>query len=238
RSPPSDAGSPPLDLQTAAKMPVATVLKRLGSTSEGLSGEQASARLEQFGPNALRSHGARPLMVLGRQLRNPLLILLVSAAVVSYFTGEETDAVIILAIIALSVGLGFINEYRSERAVQALHSQLRHKALTLRDGQASPIDVTELVPGDVVRLAVGDVVPADLRLIEAEGLECDESVLTGESQPAEKKLAPDLNPESPVALDSCAFMGTIVQSGSGAGVVVQTGARTQFGAIAMRLGER
>ncbi len=237
-SPPADAGPAPLDLQTAATVPVETALGRLGCTPEGLSSEEARARLEQVGPNALRSHGARPLQVLGRQLHNPLLILLATAAVVSYFTGEQTDAAIILAIIALSVGLGFINEYRSERAVQALHSQLRHTALTLRDGQARPIDVTELVPGDVVRLAVGDVVPADLRLIEAEGLECDESVLTGESQPAEKQLTPVVNPESPVALDACAFMGTIVQSGSGAGVVVQTGAGTQFGKIAMQLGER
>src|SRR5664279_5786892 len=131
-----------------------------------------------------------------RQLRNPLLVLLVAAAVTSAAVGERTSAVIILAIIGMSVGLGFVNEYRSELAVEALHSQLRHTALVIRDGEAGGVDVTELVPGDVVRLAVGDVVPADLRLLRAEGLECDEAVLTGESLPAEKRSEPVTAPES------------------------------------------
>jgi Mg2+-importing ATPase len=190
------------------------------------------------GGNVLRAHGARPLTVLLRQLRTPLLIVLVSAALASLFVGEATDAAIILAIVGLSVGLGFFNEYRSERAVEALHSQLRHSALALRDGQVTTVDVTDLVPGDVVRLGVGDVVPADLRLLEAAALECDEAVLTGESLPAEKQVAPIAPPEAPLELPSCAFMGTVVREGSGTGVVVQTGARTQFGAIAMRLGDR
>jgi P-type Mg2+ transporter len=227
-----------LELSSAATMPVDGVLARLVSAPEGLSGEEAARRLTAVGPNALRSHGARPLVVLARQLRNPLLILLVSAALTSFFVGERTDAVIIMAIICLSVGLGFVNEYRSEQAVEALHSQLRHAALTLRDGKAIAVDVTDLVPGDVVRLAVGDVVPADLRLMRADGLECDESVLTGESLPVEKQVEPVSAPESPLALGSCAFMGTIVRNGSGLAVVVRTGARTEFGAIAMRLGDR
>ena len=112
----------------------------------------------EIGPNALRSHGARPLTLLLRQVRNPLLALLVAAALTSFLVGERTSALIILLIICLSVGLGFFNEYRSARAVEALHSQLRHRALVLRDGRASAVDVTEIVPGDVVRLAVGDVV--------------------------------------------------------------------------------
>jgi P-type Mg2+ transporter len=213
-------------------------LSRLASTGGGLSTGEASARLDAVGANVLRSHGARPVAVLMRQLRNPLLILLVAAAVMSLFVGERTDAAIILAIIGLSVGLGFFNEYRSERAVEALHSQLRHTALALRDGQPGQIDVTELVPGDVVRLGVGDVVPADMRLLDVEGLECDEAVLTGESLPAEKDIEPIGAPESPLDLPSCAFMGTVVREGGGLGLVVETGAHTQFGAIAMRLGDR
>jgi P-type Mg2+ transporter len=172
------------------------------------------------------------------QLRNPLLILLVATAVMSAFVGDKTDATIILVIISMSVGLGFINEYRSARAVEELHSQLRHKALTLRDGKMVSVDVTTLVPGDVVQLSVGDVVPADLRLLRADRLECDESALTGESLPEEKQTSAVENPESPLALPSCAYMGTVVQGGSGLGVVVQTGRKTQFGAIAARLGER
>jgi Mg2+-importing ATPase len=100
------------------------------------------------------------------------------------------------------------------------------------------VDVTALVPGDVVRLAVGDVVPGGLRLLEANELECDEGVLTGESAPTGKNVAATTKPESPLDLPSCAFMGTVVRSGNGVGVVVQTGGRTTFGKIARRLGEQ
>ena len=227
-----------LVLASAAALSVDDVLAQLQSTAAGLSHDEVSARLAEVGANALRSHGARPLAVLARQLRNPLLILLVAAAVTSYAVGERTSALIILLIICMSVGLGFFNEYRSELAVEALHSQLRHTALVMRDGKPVAVDVTELVPGDVVRLAVGDVVPADLRLLRAEGLECDEAVLTGESLPAEKGSEPVSAPESSLDLASCAFMGTVVRDGSGLGVVVQTGGRTEFGAIALQLGER
>jgi Mg2+-importing ATPase len=219
-------------------MPAEGVLRALGTTDSGLSEAEAQRRLQQIGPNALRSHGARPFVVLMRQLRNPLLVLLVGAALVSAFVGERTGAFIILGISGLSVGLGFVNEYRSERAVEALHSQLRHLALALRDGRAVSVDVTELVPGDIVRLGVGDVVPADLRLMRADELECDEAMLTGESLPAEKQVESIVKPESGLDLGCCAFMGTVVRAGSGTGIVVSTGARTEFGAIAVKLGER
>ena len=118
--------------------------------------------------------------MLARQLRSYLLLLLLVAAVVSAVVGDRIEAGIIAAIVAMSVGLGFLNEYRSERAVQALHAQIRHLAFVERDGETVQVSVTDLVPGDVVHLRVGDVVPADLRLLEAHELECDESVLTGE----------------------------------------------------------
>ena len=122
-------GLNPLTLSAAAVLPAPDVLGHLQSSAVGLSSEQAGRRLQQVGPNALRSHGARPLAVLMRQLRNPLLMLLVAAALTSFVVGERTSALIILAIIGMSVGLGFFNEYRSELAVEALHSQLRHTAL-------------------------------------------------------------------------------------------------------------
>ena len=227
-----------LSLADAARLDDAAVLARLASSNHGLSTEAALARLREVGPNAIRSHGARAFDVLLRQVRSPLLILLVAAAATSFGVGERTDALIIFAIMTLSVGLGFLNEYRAERAVEALHSRIRHVAVTLRDGRAVPVNVTELVPGDLVRLDVGDVVPADLRLIEANGLECDEAVLTGEATPAEKQIALVAAAESPLALPSCAFMGTVVHAGTGRGVVVRTGGDTAFGAIAMRLGTR
>ena len=225
-------------LVVAASLSGDDVMVRLQCDRAGLSRAEAATRLTAIGANTLRTHGARPLEVLARQLRNPLLILLVAAALTSFAVGERTGALIILVIIALSVGLGFFNEYRSELAVEALHSKLRHTALVLRDGKPTAVDVTELVPGDVVRLSVGDVVPADLRLLQADGLECDEAVLTGESLPAEKSNEPVKTPESSLDLPSCAFMGTVVREGSGLGVVVSTGARTEFGAIALQLGER
>ena len=227
-----------LDLAAAASLPGDDVLRRLHSGSDGLSNADARTRLAAIGPNALRTHGARPLAVLVRQLRNPLLLLLLAAALTSVFVGEGTDAVIIFLISGLSIGLGFLNEYRSERAVEALHSKLRHTAIVRRNGKDISLDVTGLVPGDVVRIAVGDVVPADLRLLSVDALECDEAVLTGESMPAEKQTEPVTNPDSPLDLGSCVFMGTVVRSGAGLGVVVATGGRTAFGRIALQLGER
>ena len=136
----------------------------------------------------------------------------------------------------MSIGLSFFNEYRSEKAVEALHSQIRHLAFVERDGQPVEVNVTEIVPGDVVHLRVGDVVPADLRLLAAHELECDESVLTGESQLSAKTAEARPLGDSPLDLPSCAFMGTLVRGGDGRGVVVRTGAHTAFGAIAAAAG--
>ncbi len=227
-----------ISVQEAAALSSAATLERLGSTNAGLSSGEAAIRLATIGPNVIRSHAASPLEVLLRQVKNPLLILLTAAAVTSLLVGERTDAVIILAIISLSIGLGFANEYRASRAVEALHSQIRHTVLVLRDGRFGKVDVTDLVPGDIVRLDVGDIVPADIRLIVATGLECDEAVLTGEATPAEKKVdAPGAAGESSLDLPSCAFMGTVVRNGAGQGAVVTTGGGTVFGRIATRLGE-
>ena len=175
-----------LDLVSAAAVPPADALARLDSAAAGLSSEEASRRLVLYGPNVLRSRGVSALSVLGRQVRSYLLGLLLFAAVVSAVVGDHTEALIIGAIMAMSVGLSFFNEYRSEKAVESLHSQIRHLAFVERDGRPIEVNVTEIVPGDVVHLRVGDVVPADLRLLAVHELECDESVLTGESQLSEK----------------------------------------------------
>jgi P-type Mg2+ transporter len=212
------------------------VLRRLNSTPAGLSGPQAAERLRTFGPNVLLTHRVTAVGVLVRQLRNPLLILLLAAAAVSGLTGDPTDAAIIAAIVVLSVGLGFVNEYRSERAVAALHANILHEALVERDGVEQRIDVRDLVPGDVVSLRIGDVVPADVRLSETAQLECDEAVLTGESMPSAKSVEPVADSESGLDLACCAFMGTIVHQGSARGVVVSTGSATAFGKIAVGLG--
>jgi Mg2+-importing ATPase len=224
-----------LRLSEAARLPAADVLERLGTTASGLSQAEAERRLATSGRNVLATHRVTAFGVLMRQVRNPLLILLVSAAAVSGATGDPTDATIITAIVVLSVGLGFVNEYRSERAVAALHANIRHEALVTRDGGERRVDVRDLVPGDIVALRIGDVVAADVRLLETARFECDEAVLTGESMPAAKATGAAAASDSEVDLSSCAFMGTIVHQGSARAVVVATGSATAFGKIAIGL---
>ena len=226
-----------LDLADAAGLSPDDVLSRLGSGRDGLSSDDAADRLRRFGPNALGTRRVRATAVLFRQIRNPILILLLGAALVSGLTGGGTNAVIIAVIVALSVGLGFFNEYRAEVAMASLRSKIRHDAEVLRDGAAIRVPVVDLVPGDVVSLRIGALIPADLRLLTVDELECDEGVLTGESMPVAKSVTPVTDRQ---ALDQpgCAFMGTIVHQGSALGVVVRSGARTAFGQIAAGLSEK
>ena len=233
-----DAGAsqPPIE-ETAALKPE-QVLAALRTRASGLTTTEVSERTERFGPNAVRSHHASAWSVLARQLRSPLLWLLLAAAAVSAVVGEGLDAIIIGIIVAGSVGLGFVNEFRAERAAEAMHSEIRHKVAATRDGQPVSVEVTHLVPGDIVHLGVGTIIPADLRLLTADNLECDESILTGESVPAEKSPEPVASGAALAELSSCLFMGTIVHEGSANAVVVATGASTQFGRIAVGLGER
>ena len=219
-------------------MPAARVLELAGSGMAGLSTVQVDERTDAFGPNALGSHHASAWSVLVGQISSPLLWLLAAAAAVSAFVGEGLGAVIIGVILVTSVGLGFANEYRAARAAEAMHDEIRHLVTVVRDGQPTRSDVTELVPGDVVHLDVGSIVPADVRLLTASNLECDESILTGESVPAAKTTG-QAPAGAPLAeLSSCLFMGTIVQQGSADAVVVATGRRTQFGRIAAGVGEQ
>ena len=226
----------PLDAARASRLPAEAVLERLGSDRDGLTSADAADRLRTFGANVLLTHRVTAVGVLKRQLRNPLLFLLLGAAVISGLTGDPADAVIIAAILALSVGLGFVNEYRSERAAVALHDNIRHQTLVTRDGVERRIDVRELVPGDIVTLGIGNVVPADIRLLDATQLECDEAVLTGESMPSAKSVHAVVGEGSDAEQPTCASMGTIVHQGSARGVVVSTGSATAFGRIAVGLG--
>ena len=196
------------------------------TVAEGLTSAEAAARLATFGPNSVRTHRVSAWAVLRRQLNNAVLALLAVTAAVSYFLGDSTQAIIIGIILAISVGLGFVNEYRAERASAALHSGLRHTAVVRRDGRMVKVDVNALVPGDVIELTLGELVPADVRLLTVNGLECNESILTGESAPVEKSAADQ------------AFMGTVVSAGSATAVVTETGRNAQFGRIAAGLGER
>ena len=231
--PPDEPGSAAVRASASA---ADELLREFGTSAEqGLSAQEVARRRSRYGPNAVASHKARLLSVLWHQLRSPLLGLLMAAAVASFGVGQRSDAVIIGVIVVVSVGLGFVNEYRAEKAAEALHSQIRHETVAVRDGRPVEVDVTELVPGDVIELRLGDVVPADLRLLAVTGLECDESVLTGESLPVDKSTDP-VPAGTPLAeLSGCALMGTVVHAGSGRGLVVATGPRTEFGKIAAGL---
>jgi Mg2+-importing ATPase len=225
-------------LDAAASMQAPEVLTALGTSPTGLTSAEAETRLAADGPNAVRTHHASLSRTLISQFRSPLLLLLLAAALVSAIVGEGADALIIAVIVGASVGLGTANEYRADRAAEALHSQIRREVSTLRDGKPVDVDATKLVPGDVVSLGIGAIVPADLRIVSEKDLECDESILTGESLPVDKTADPAASASPKDGASPALFMGTVIHRGSAQAVVVTTGARTRFGAIAVGLGER
>ncbi|MEN9736463.1 MAG: magnesium-translocating P-type ATPase [Actinomycetota bacterium] len=198
--------------------------------SVGLTSAEVTKLRAIHGANEISTHVTKPITVLLRQLNNPILWLLSGALLISGLLGDITNAAMILIIVLLSIGLGFWTEYRAEKANEDLHSRITHHATVIRDGIVKSVLISELVPGDLVKLSIGSVVPADLDLFEVDGLECDESVITGESMPVSKS-ATDSNKNQ-------ALMGTVVRIGTGAGIVTQIGVKTEFGKIASALGNK
>ncbi len=228
-------------MTTQPSAPQASAVSPADSTaSGGLTSAEAAQRLRQDGPNALGSEGRRgPLAVLIGQFASPLVLILVAASAVSVVVGDRVEAGIILAIVAMSALLGFVQEARSEAAVAALQARLALRATVIRDGKQQEIPIHDVVRGDVVVLGAGDIVPADGRLLEANHLFIDESSLTGESAASLKNpMAGDLDPDKDEDRAGLAFFGTSVVSGTGTAVVTATGARTSYGTIAHRLAER
>lgn len=199
----------------------------------GLTTAQAAAALEEHGPNELaRAETANPVLLFLAQFKSPMIILLGVAAVVSGALGEVPEAVAIVAIVVLNAVVGFVQEFRAEKAVLALRSLTAPRARVLRDGQAALIAAREVVPGDVLLLESGDVVGADAKVLEANTLSTIESTLTGESVPVEKDVPP-APADAPLAerTDSV-FMGTAVATGTGRALVLATGQKTELGKIA------
>ena len=216
------------------ELDVEAVLSGLETHPEqGLSSGEAASRLQRYGPNTLTAVGQVPwYRVLFRQFTDALIIVLLVAAGISLAIGEVVDAVTILAIVVLNGALGFTQEWKAEKSLEALQRMLSPHCNVIRDGGAREIDAAELVPGDIVLLEVGDRVPADLRLVEALNLRMDESALTGESLPVSKDIAA-VDAETPLAeRSSMAWTGTAVTNGRAQGVVVATGMSTEFGRIA------
>ena len=209
------------------------VMTELQVTSNGLTTQQAKERLVTYGPNELKKEkGTSPLKILVGQFTDILMIILLIATGLSIAVGEYTDAVIILIIVFASAALGFSQEYRSEKAVEALKKMTAPTASVLRDGKEYRIPAAELVPGDIVLLYAGDKVPADGRLIEAFTMKNDEAPLTGESNPV-KKSSQTLPEQTQLNdRDNMVFTGTVVVYGRGKAVVTNTGMTTEFGKIA------
>jgi len=217
-------------------LPTEALLSRLRSSAQGLSGAEAQTRLEEYGRNELaqRTRLSR-LRVLYHQLQSPLLLLLFFAAAVSLVTREWVDAGLVVAILAASVGIGASREYSAASAAAALNARIRTRTTVIRDGQSVRIALQEVVPGDILLLAAGSLVPADSVVLEATDCHVNEAVLTGESFAAEKRRG-DVPVAAPLAQRSnTLFLGSNVRSGTARCVVVATGAATEFGTIANRL---
>jgi len=213
------------------------VFAHLNSTPAGLTGAEATQRLSEYGPNELQAaHRISPWAVLLAQFKNVLIIILLVATAFSVFLGHEVEAIAIAVIVLFSVLLGFVQEYRAERAIEALRQMAAPTATVLRDGVEVEIPARDLVPGDVILLRAGDKIPADVRLIEAVNLQIEEAALTGESVPVEKHTIP-LHDQALALGDrkNMAYAGTTVTYGRGRAVVVATGMHTEFGKIAQML---
>jgi P-type Mg2+ transporter len=220
--------------------PVQETLDALRTTLQGLSAKEAEQRLDEYGPNEL-SHlkrlGFWADMV--HRFRSPLVVQLLVIALVSGLIGELKSAVIVGAMILLSVGLSYILDRRSNLAVESLGKRVQSRTFVLRDGRETEVSVSEIVPGDIVLLQAGSIVPADFRLIAAKDFFVSESALTGESMPVEKTVtSASSSVKSALELPNACFFGTSVTSGTARGLVVNTGTRTLFGAISERLAEK
>lgn len=233
--PPTRHGAAP-NVDAWWSVPTPTLFERLNSSSAGLTSVEAAARRERFGPNVLTQHrDASRRRVLWNQLKSPLLLLLIFAAGASLLAGEWVDALIVLSIVAVSVAVGYVRDYRAQAAMNALRARIATRTTVRRDHQDVQVPVEEVVPGDVVLLAAGSLVPADGVVLEATHCHLSESVLTGESFPVEKTPGPAKATAALAQRSGAVFMGTHVRSGTARCLVVATGAHTEFGSIAQRL---
>jgi Mg2+-importing ATPase len=211
------------------------VVRMLETTKQGLTEAEAKRRLEKYGPNSVADEGQyRKLILLGKAIVNPLVILLLVLATVSYLTDDSPRAAyVMLGMVVLGVVLRFVQETRADDAAAKLRAMIRVTATVLRDGQPREIPLADLVPGDVVQLAAGDMIPGDLRILSCKDLFIIQSTLTGEAFPVEKFDAPEPGQhQTPLELKNVCFLGTSVESGTAHAVIVATGKTTFLGGMA------
>jgi Ca2+-transporting ATPase len=215
------------------------VIAETRTSMQGLSLAEAQRRLLETGPNALTEKRAKPpIMMFLEQFRDFMILILIAAAVISGFIGEVSDTIAIIVIVVLNAVIGFVQEYRAEKAMAALKQMAAPSAVVLRDGKAAAVAASEIVLGDVVIIEAGQVVPADMRLVQTALLKVDEAALTGESVPVEKITDALRDHDLPVGdRKNMAYKGTFATYGRGTGVVVATGMGTELGKIAMMLQE-
>lgn len=229
----SEANATEVDERSYLGRPLPALLHHLETSPAGLTSAEADRRLKSVGPNAPPTAREGPLDILRQLISNPLVIILLVASVVSAVVGEVVSAAIIVTIVLLSMTLDFIQTLRAQQTADALLASVAPTATALRDGEWRNIARSDIVPGDVVRLSAGAMIPADGRLLESRDLHVQEAALTGESMPVEKSV------DSPGDLDAeVVLLGTSVISGSATALVVETGERTRFGDIARRLATR
>ncbi len=210
------------------------VLEELNTSLMGLTAEEVEKRLKRYGHNSLpEGEGMSVLMIIIHQFTSPLIYILMAAAVITAILGDYADTGVIVGILIINAIVGYIQEYKAESSVRALKNMVVAKARVIRDGEEGEIPAEDIVPGDIVLLASGAKVPADLRLIDVTELRIEEAALTGESMPVEKTVE-TISEEHLTSGDqtNMAFMGTAVVNGRAKGVVVETGARTVLGGIA------
>lgn len=208
-------------------------------TRQGLRDKEAERRQERFGPNKLPERQRETLFqTFLRQFKDPLIYILLIAGAVSLLIGNFEDAAFIFAVLAFNAGLGTYQEYKAESAAQSLQEVMRITATVTREGESEEVDSEALVPGDLVTVKSGAAVPADIRLLRSQDLRADESLLTGESTPVEKRAQAELDPETPLG-DRATLLhaGSTVASGRGVGIVCRTGTMTEIGRIAESLSE-
>ncbi|MEK6479144.1 cation-translocating P-type ATPase [Catalinimonas sp. 4WD22] len=213
---------------------VREVLSKLNTTDTGIDDTEAKKRLQQYGPNRLEESGRKhPLKMLFHQFTETMVLILIAAAVLSFFLGKTTEGIAIMAIVLLFGFLGFFQEYRAEKAMAALNRMVVPMVRVRRGGSIQEISAKDLVPGDIVEIEAGNVIPCDLRILNSFNIKIQEAALTGESEPVDKVNQPIESEEVPLGdRKNMAYMGTIVMNGRGSGVAVATGMQTELGKIA------
>lgn len=232
---------PPVTSEELVTLPIDELMSRLNTTPQGLSSEQAAERLETYGRNELaKEHEHSALKEFISHFKSPLVIILLIAGVISGFLGEVANTAIILTIIFVSVVLDYYQESKAEKAAALLKQKVTSTATVARDGTRKEIKLPEIVPGDVIYLSAGDIIPADARVIAAKDLFVNQSSLTGESFPVEKTPTLPAKGKSGSLIDwnNFCFMGTSIVSGSATAVVGKTGSATEYGKIAKKLVEK